>query len=210
MHEYDTSTYNETKSYKQNATRQALRKKKNMVITPNEHAYKTICYTRRHEALSCFFFVFALLFHFAFDKEAVIRRRTSFFLCVFVWPRRKRETKRTRFLDRALLARLRFCRMRWHETRSKKKLVLRLPCFGSQVADSATPKSEERKRKHFFFSFWAHFAEGAIRRAKLEKKDLVVFLSQLALIRKREHQARSTIFFSAAFLIRIAFCKRRR
>ena len=28
--------------------------KKNMVITPNKHAYKTIFYTRRHEALGFF------------------------------------------------------------------------------------------------------------------------------------------------------------
>ena len=51
MHEYDTSAYNETKTYKQNAiyclqyykqnaTRQALRKKKNMVLTLNEHDRK--------------------------------------------------------------------------------------------------------------------------------------------------------------------------
>ena len=48
----------------------------------------------------------------------------------------------------------------------KKEHACRAQRTRSQIADSATTKSEHKNV--FFFSSLAHFAEGALRRAKLE------------------------------------------
>ena len=55
----------------------------------------------------------------------------------------------------------------------KKEHVCRAQRTRSQIADSATTKSE--RKNVFFFSSLAHFAEGALRRAKLENKRVGIF-----------------------------------
>ena len=145
--------------------------KKHCYHVPRARLRNALLYSEAWRA-EFFFFVFALLFHFAIDKEAVIRRRTIFFLCVFVWPRRQRETKTTRFLDRALLARLRFCRMRWHETRSKNKNRFAAALF--RLASSRQRNHEERraKTKTCFSFLFEHILQKVQYDARSSKKKI--------------------------------------
>ena len=62
-------------------------------------------------------------------------------------------------------------------TSSAKKKRTCLSRSTNTLASSRQRNHEERRQKRFFLSSWAHFAEGALRRAKLENKRVGSFFS---------------------------------